>query len=84
MLEFILFVVLGQMLVFTGALALSSSFTSKVELQILATNAAKSISMNQVPILPTGVHMTRIACSAPLICITLHQGSFSVAAVGIR
>lgn len=83
-LEFIVFVVLGQMLAFTGALALSSTFTSKVELQILATNAAKSISMNQEPILPPDVQLSRNSCSSPLICITLRQGAMSVAAVDVR
>ena len=83
-LEFILFVVLGQMLVFTGALALSSSLTSKVELQILATNASKSIAMNQDPTLPSDVQLIRTVCSEPLICLTLRQGSMTVAAVSLR
>lgn len=84
MLEFIVFVVLGQMLVFTVALALSSTLTSKVELQLLATNAAKSIAMNQESILPPDIQLSRNSCSSPLICITLRQGAMSVAAVDIR
>lgn len=83
-LEFIMFVVLGQMLVFAGALAISSTLTSKVELQILATNATRSIAMDQEPILPPDVDITQTSCSLPLVCLSLRKGSMSVSAVGYK
>mgnify|MGYP006895945903 FL=1 len=83
-LEFILFVVVGQMLVFAGSLAISSTLASKVELQILATNAATSIALNQDPLIPSGVELIRRACSAELVCLSLRKGSLSVSAVGYQ
>ena len=83
-LEFLLFVVLGQMLVFAGSLAISSTLASKVELQILATNAATSIALNQDPLIPSGVELIRRACSTELVCLSLRKGSISVSAVGYQ
>ena len=83
-LEFILFVVLGQMLVFAGSLAISSTLASKVELQILATSATKSIALNKDPLIPSGVELIRKACSAELVCLSLRKGSLIVSAVGYQ
>lgn len=83
-LEFVIFVILGQLLVFGGSIALSTLLTSKVELQILAANATRSIALKVDPELPAGVQMVRDACSPPLVCVTLQQGSTSVSAVGFQ
>jgi hypothetical protein len=83
-LEFILFVVVGQMLVFAGSLSISTTLESKVELQILATNAITSISLNQDPLIPSGVELIRRACSAELVCLSLRKGSLLVSAVGYK
>lgn len=83
-LEFILFVVVGQMLVFAGALAIASTLASKVELQILATNATTSIALNQDPLIPSGIELIRRACSTELVCLSLRKGSISVSAVGYQ
>jgi hypothetical protein len=72
------------MLVFAGALAISSTLASKVELQILATNATTSIALNQDPLIPSGVELIRRACSTELVCLSLRKGSISVSAVGYQ
>ena len=83
-LEFIVFVILGQMLVFAGSLAISSTLASKVELQLLATNATKSIAVKQEPFMPVGVQLIRNDCSQELVCVILRRGSISVSAVGYK
>jgi hypothetical protein len=72
------------MLVFAGSLAVSSALASKVELQILATNATTSIALHQDPLIPSDVELIRKACSAELVSLSLRKGSISVSAVGYQ
>lgn len=83
-LEFIIFVMVGQMLVFGVSTELAALFTSKVELQILASNAARSIAQKLEPEVPAGVTLVQVVCSTHLVCVTLHSGTTRVSAVSYQ
>lgn len=83
-LEFTTFILVGQLTVFAGSLAISESLADKVELQALASTTARSISHILDYSLPAGVVLSTQACSERLVCITLTKSGQSVAAVSIR
>lgn len=82
--EFVVFVLLGQLLVFAGSMAIASEFSSKVELQIMASQAARNLALERLPSIPSEVELVRDSCSVRLICVTLKRGKQVVSAVSFQ
>lgn len=83
-LEFVSFVLVGQLLVFGGSFALATELTAKVELQILASQIAKTLAQEAAITLPAGVEMIEKSCGSEIICVTFTQESRKVSAVSFR
>lgn len=84
MLEFIAFVLLGQLLVFVGSMAIASELANKVQLQVLAAQTARNIALERAISLPADVTLVRNACTARVICVSLSQGNQTVSAVSYQ
>lgn len=83
-LEFVTFVLVGQLLVFAASMTISSVITDKVELQILASQAARAIALGRDFQIPPGVTMAKRDCGLHLICLSLEKGGHKVPAVNYR
>jgi hypothetical protein len=83
-LEFLAFVLVGQLLIFSGSMTISQQLTAKVSLQNLAVIQARSISKNLDLDLPSGVLLTERSCGARFVCIVLSQNGQTVSAVSLR
>lgn len=83
-LEFIIFILLGQLLVFGGSFLISAELAKKIELQVLASQTARTLALNREISLPVEVSIFRSNCIARVICITLKQGKQSVSAVSYQ
>lgn len=83
-LEFVAFILIGQLLVFATSMTIASSFTSKVELQIEASQAARTIALGRDFHVSPGVVLTRQDCGSRLICLTLERGNLRVSAVNYK
>lgn len=84
LLEFITFILLGQLLVFGGSILISLELGKKVELQVLAGQTARNLALNRDFVLPTDVLLVRDPCTPRVVCITLKQGSQTVSAVSYQ
>ena len=83
-LEFITFVMVGQVVVFGATMALANQLSTKVELQIAAANAARSIALGRDFQLPTNVSLSQSVCLPRLVCVTLSRGDEKVTSVSYR
>lgn len=83
-LEFIVFVLVGELFVLGGSIAISSQLYQKVELQSLAAVVARSVAKDLKAPLPAGVSMQEDSCSQRLVCIQLSHNSENVSAVSLR
>ena len=83
-LEFITFVLIGQLMVFGGSIALATELSSKVELQILAATAARTIALGREVQVPSNVKIDQPDCPARLVCVNLSRGEQKVAALSYR
>jgi hypothetical protein len=62
-LEFIAFVLVGQLLIFGASIAMANELTKQVENQVEASNAAKSVA--------SASDQLQDECAGPLACIRL-------------
>lgn len=83
-LEFITFVLIGQLMVFGGSIALATELSSKVELQMMAATAARTIALGREVQIQSNVSLVQPDCPARLVCVTLSRGEQKVAAVSYR
>ena len=83
-LEFITFVMIGQLMVFGGSIALAAELSSKVELQMMAATAARTIALGREVQIQSNVSLVQSGCPARLVCVTLSRGEQKVAAVSYR
>jgi hypothetical protein len=80
-LEFITFVLVGQLLVFGGSMAIANQLREKVELQLFAAQAARSLALARELTLPEGVTVSGNECEGKLICVKVSKGALSVIGV---
>lgn len=83
-LEFASFVLVGQLLVFASSMTLSSALTNKIELQILASQAARTLALGRDFQFPPDVSFAKQNCGNHLICLTLEKGDLRVSAVNYK
>lgn len=83
-LEFITFVLVGQLLVFAASMSLSSALTNKVELQIMASQAARTIALGRGFQVAPDVTLSTRDCGIHLVCLTLEKGELKVEAVNYK
>lgn len=83
-LEFITFVLIGQLMVFGGSIALATELSSKVELQMMAATAARTIALGREVQIQSNVSLVQAGCPARLVCVTLRRGEQKVSAVSYR
>lgn len=83
-LEFITFILLGQLMVFGGSLLISSELAKKVELQVLAGQTARNIALNRELSLPADVALVEDSCATRVVCISLKRGNQTVSAVSYQ
>jgi hypothetical protein len=83
-LEFITFVLVGQLLVFAASMSLSSALTNKVELQILASQAARTIALGRDFQVSSEVRLSKQDCGIHIVCLSLEKGELRVSAVNYR
>ena len=84
LLEFITFILIGQLFVFGGSMLISTELAQKVELQVLASQTARNIALNREATLPADVTVVEGSCVARVICVTLRRGNQSVSAVSYQ
>lgn len=83
-LEFITFVLLGQLMVFSGSFLISTELAKKVELQVLAGETARNIALNRELALPADITLVRSSCVNRVVCISMKRGNQSVSAVSYQ
>lgn len=83
-LEFVAFILVGQLLVFGGSMAISQHLTQKVELQNLAAVKARSIAKKIDFELPVDVTLHIQNCPERFVCISLAREGMNVSAVSLR
>ena len=83
-LEFVAFVLVGELLVFGGSMAISERLTRKVELQNLAIVAARAEARDEALQVPSGVVLVQGNCGSRVVCISLSRNGEQARAVSIR
>ena len=83
-LEFITFVLIGQLMVFGGSIAISAQLSAKVELQLLASKVARGIALDRQVQVPTQVSLVHAVCPARLVCVRVQSGEQIVTSVSYR
>jgi hypothetical protein len=83
-LEFIVFILVGQLLVFGWSVSAASSLYEKVSIQIQAEQVALNLAHGTSQELPEGTSLQQYACSPSFICVALVRGNLTAQAVGMR
>lgn len=80
-LEFIAFVLIGQVLVLITSITLAGNISSKVELQLVAVDIARQMALGANPAPPEGVEVSVDLCNSPVLCLTVSKGDQKQSAV---
>jgi hypothetical protein len=92
-LEFLAFVLVGQLLVFSGFMTVADSLDRKVRLELFVAQMAKSQANGITSSLPSvladdyglqGVRVIEANCSPNLICLVATFGDLSASGIGIK
>jgi hypothetical protein len=83
-LEFITFVLVGQLIVFAASISLATQLTSKVELQVMASKVARTIALGRDVQVPATVKLIQADCAGRLVCVILNRDDLKASAVSYR
>jgi uncharacterized membrane protein affecting hemolysin expression len=91
--EFIVFVLLGQMLVFSGGMQLAQWMDEKLKIELLSHQMARAMALGKGDrLLPelqqdynlTEVQISELACGESLVCVSASSANLSSRGLSIR
>lgn len=91
--EFIVFVLFGQLLVFSGGMQLASWVDAKLKLELAAHQVARGLSLGKGDLLlelangnfgNDEIRVSEVDCNQALICIIARSGNLSAAGISVR